>query len=507
MAIKINGATVIDDSQNFTSTGTISATGNITGGNLIGNVVSTGPISTTGNVTGGNILTTGIISATGNITGGNLNVTGNIVDSGALTISTGSGDMTLAPSGNVSLSNKNINNLAQPAQDQDAATKLYVDNAVSTSISYHQPVVAATIANLATTTGGTITYNQPNGAGNGIGATLTTTGSFNLIDTANVQTVGTRILVKDEANAVFNGVYVWSNATVITRSTDADEYGAGNVDALGLNDYFFVSGGNVNKGSAYVVSAPTGTITFGTSNISFAQFSSSQTYTANTNAGLSLTGTVFSAKVDNDTTAFDMGGNIIVKPSANLTTPNIGAATGTSLSVTGNITGGNLSVGTGTVTVGNIVNANGNGVGNIGTSATRFNQVFALASSAQYADLAEKYTADSTYPAGTVVSFGGNQEVTISNADSDSRVAGVISTNPSFRMNDMLESEHTAMVALTGRVPTKVTGTVRKGDLMVSAGNGLARAEANPRVGTVIGKALADHDGAEGVIEVVVGRF
>ena len=145
-------------------------------------------------------------------------------------------------------------------------------------------------------------------------------------------------------------------------------------------------------------------------------------------------------------------------------------------------------------------------MGNIGSTGTRFNQVFALASSAQYADLAEKYTSDATYATGTVVAFGGDQEVTISATDSDRRVAGVISALPSFRMNDGLQSEHTAMVALTGRVPTLVTGPVRKGDMMVSAGAGRARAEANPEIGTVIGKALADHDGADGVIEVVVGR-
>jgi hypothetical protein len=74
-------------------------------------------------------------------------------------------------------------------------------------------------------------------------------------------------------------------------------------------------------------------------------------------------------------------------------------------------------------------------------------------------------------------------------------------------MNAGLEADYVATVALTGRVPTRVTGTVRKGDLMVSAGNGVARAEADPRVGTVIGKALENHEGTEGVIEVVVGRF
>jgi hypothetical protein len=177
------------------------------------------------------------------------------------------------------------------------------------------------------------------------------------------------------------------------------------------------------------------------------------------------------------------------------------------LSVNGNITGDNLSVGTGTVSVGNIVNTNANGVGNIGSASTRFNQVFALASSAQYADLAEKYTADAEYAPGTVVVFGGTAEVTVDAVDGDRRVAGVVSTNPAYIMNDALESTHVTTVALTGRVPCLVTGTVRKGDLMIAAGLGRARAEENPSVGTVIGKALAEHDGAEGVIEVVVGRF
>jgi len=129
-----------------------------------------------------------------------------------------------------------------------------------------------------------------------------------------------------------------------------------------------------------------------------------------------------------------------------------------------------------------------------------------VATSAQYADLAENYAADAKYAPGTVVSFGGEAEVT-SSTDADTRVAGVVSTNPAYTMNSDLVADHVVTVAFTGRVPCKVTGTVRKGDLMVSAGNGLARAEANPAAGTIIGKALADHDGAEGVIEVVVGRF
>jgi hypothetical protein len=366
----IVSATGNSTAGNLLTGGQVSATGNVTGGN----VLTGGQVSATANVTGGNIITGGIVSATGNINGSNLNITGGIFDTSALTITTATGDLNLSPAGNVNLGTRYLNNVINPVQNQDAATKIYVDDRVSTAISYHEAVLVATTTTLATTTGGTVTYAQPNGVSNGIGATLTTTGSFNLIDTANVQTVGTRILVKDQANAVQNGVYVWSNATVITRSSDADTYGAGNVDALGINDYFFTTSGNINKGTAFIVDAPAGTITFGTSNIQFAIFSQSQVYSANTAAGIILDGTVFSAKVDNNTTAFDGGGNISVKPGANLTTPNIGAATGTSLSVTGTVTAastvGGVITGSSASVTGGVTAASVSGGVITGTSAS-----------------------------------------------------------------------------------------------------------------------------------------
>jgi len=132
--------------------------------------------------------------------------------------------------------------------------------------------------------------------------------------------------------------------------------------------------------------------------------------------------------------------------------------------------------------------------------------ITATATSAQYADLAERYTSDAIYEPGTVVSFGGDAEVTMATESMDSRIAGVVSTNPGFLMNEGLEGTNVA-VALTGRVPVKVTGTIRKGDMLVSAGEGYAKAEANPRLGSVIGKALEDFNGVSGIIEVVVGRL
>jgi hypothetical protein len=158
-----------------------------------------------------------------------------------------------------------------------------------------------------------------------------------------------------------------------------------------------------------------------------------------------------------------------------------------------------------------IVKSGTNGVGDIGAVGSTFATVYAttfsgVSTTAKYADLAENYSADAAYEPGTVLHFGGEFEVSQCDADMCSRVAGVVSTAPAHLMNTGLEGANVVAVALTGRVPCKVQGSIRKGDMMVSAGNGQARAEANPRVGSVIGKALEDFDGLEGIIEVVVGR-
>jgi hypothetical protein len=128
------------------------------------------------------------------------------------------------------------------------------------------------------------------------------------------------------------------------------------------------------------------------------------------------------------------------------------------------------------------------------------------ATAARYADLAERYTSDVIYEPGTVLIFGGDKEVTESTSANDKRVAGVVSTNPGYMMNSELEGG--LYVALTGRVPCRVVGTIKKGDLMVTSHiPGVAMANDDPKIGTVIGKALEDYDSPEvGVIEVVVGR-
>lgn len=150
---------------------------------------------------------------------------------------------------------------------------------------------------------------------------------------------------------------------------------------------------------------------------------------------------------------------------------------------------------------------NANATLNLGATSAYWNSIYGTATTALYADLAENYLADKEYEPGTVVSFGGKREIMMTDTDMDTRVAGVVSTNPAHLMNGGLEGNFVTPLALTGRVPTKVYGPVRKGDLMVSTNDGHARSEVEPVVGSVIGKALEHFDGDEGIIEVVVGRF
>jgi hypothetical protein len=222
--------------------------------------------------------------------------------------------------------------------------------------------------------------------------------------------------------------------------------------------------------------------------------------TVTTVAGLSsVTSTTFVGAL---TGAATTAGTVTTAAQPNITS----VGTLTALTVTGNVTGGNL-ITAGLVSLSSITKTGSNGVGNIGSSTSVFDTVFAKATSAQYADLAEMYEADQPIEPGVVVCFGGAKEVEICNIDACSRVAGVVSTNPSYLMNSGQTGDYVVAVALTGRVPVRVTGRVRKGDMMVSAGDGRARAETNPDMGTVIGKALADFNGGDGVIEVVVGRL
>ena len=175
---------------------------------------------------------------------------------------------------------------------------------------------------------------------------------------------------------------------------------------------------------------------------------------------------------------------------------------------------GNALVVSGTLTVNSIGNATaiingaGNALGNIGSSSSYFNQIFAQSTTALYADVAERFAADEIYEPGTVVELGGTAEITRVRIDASDSVFGVISTRPAFTMNGGAGNDDShPPVAITGRVPVKVTGIVTKGDRLISAGDGLARA-AQPGEATsfnVIGRALSSKSTVEvGTVKAIV---
>ena len=182
--------------------------------------------------------------------------------------------------------------------------------------------------------------------------------------------------------------------------------------------------------------------------------------------------------------------------------------------VTGNLTGNVTSSGAntmGSLTMSGTLTSQGilpsaNTTYDIGSSSYAYNTVYAKATSAQYADVAEVYEADAEYDVGTVVIFGGDKEITVSSMGNDTRVAGVISENPAYLMND---SATGLPVALLGKVKCKVVGFIKKGEMLVTHSQhpGVGRSASDPSVGAVIGKALEEYDSIEiGTINIVVGK-
>ena len=178
-----------------------------------------------------------------------------------------------------------------PTADFQLATKQYVDNLVAVGTTYHDPVYVES-----PDTAGNLNATYSNGV-SGVGATLTNAGTLAALTIDGVlMTVGKRVLIYNQTNQFENGVYTvtvvgdGSTAWVLTRATDADSYGAG-PDALDQGSTFYVQAGATGAGETYTCTT-VGTITFGTTAITFSQIGATQVYSAGT--GLTLTGTVFS---------------------------------------------------------------------------------------------------------------------------------------------------------------------------------------------------------------------
>ena len=293
-------------------------------GALTANVTDTGIVMTGGNLNLGNVIATGVGTFTGNVGAGNVDG-GNLVSANFFTgtLIDGTSNVTVTNNGNIDL----------------------VAAGNSTA------VISGTGANVV----GTLNANGVATLGSVVTAQVTGAGSGNLTLTAiDGITLNTddRIVIKDEATSANNGIYTYTSSTVLTRATDFDT-----PTEMAGGDFIFIQQGTTLNDTGFVMTDPV--VTVGTSDVTFVQFSGAGSFTAG--SGLTLTGTVFSVNTDNLTTDIS-GGNVVVKTSAQFTTPDIGAATGTSLSATGNVAGGNL-------TTAGVVSATGNVIGGNITTA------------------------------------------------------------------------------------------------------------------------------------------
>ena len=217
-----------------------------------------------------------------------------------------------------------------PTSALHAATKEYVDTIAAAGLHYHDPVRVEREGNLSA--------DYDNGTA-GVGATLTNAGTqAALVIDGVTMVVNDRVLVYEQTDATQNGVYTVTNIGsgstnwVLTRSTDTDSYAPSDPNSFGKGDAFFVLEGAAGAGELYVMNTE-GTITFGTTNITFTQVASTAVYSAGN--GITLTGTVFAADAGTGVTVDGSGINIgqAVETSSDVTFNSVAAA------LTGNVTG------------------------------------------------------------------------------------------------------------------------------------------------------------------------
>jgi hypothetical protein len=481
--VQYNDSGVLQGSAGFTfnsATNSITLTGNVNGANL--NASST----VTGSVLVSNIAVgTAPLTVTSTTRVPNLNVSyANVSDYSVTTLQTTG---TFYPVF-VSATSGNLAHSANAGLSFNAATgRLTATQVAGTLTTALQPNITTVGTLSALDVTGNITSGNANlgnaasanyFVGNGsllTGISATTSGALaNGTSNVTIPTVNGNVTISSAGNA--NILVVTGTGANITGTLSAS--GNANVGNLGTAGKVIASTieSNVATGTAPFTVASTTRVT--NLNVAYANVTD---YTA---MAALTTGIYYPAFVSGTAAAnYAQGSNTAF--SANVANGVFTASGFSGTLITANITtGANTTAGTIT---GNWTLTNGSRL------------------QSTYADLAEYYEADQHYEPGTVLEFGGDKEVTIAE-DGTSRVAGVVSTDPAYAMNMKCPGIATA-IALQGRVPTKVRGVIHKGDMMVSGGNGFARPSSTPQMGTVIGKALENFDGIEGVIEIAVGRL
>lgn len=352
------------------------------------------------------------------------------------------------------------------ALTQSVASYTFVANISGTALTY----VSGTVP----TVGSTVS-----GSGIPAGTTIASGTSPNFVLSAS-STTGTGVVV----TGVASGAAISYSVTPISASNAADSLVKSSNDksvdvgSLKVNSYatlsitgttLYITTPNANAGvyaitSSGTTAGNTTTTTYGTFDTSNGTLKASTLTTGATSNNLGFTGTLVPTA------------NSVIDLATNSNTLKVNTITTGSAGLPGTITG----------------------VWTLGGASTL---------QATYADLAEYYEGDQEYEPGTVLVFGGDKEVTATTTINDTRSAGVVTTNPAYVMNEG-QTGIKVCIALAGRVPVKVVGRVKKGDMLTtSATAGYAVKALTPTLGAIIGKALEDKDyGEAGVIQVAVGR-
>jgi hypothetical protein len=457
----------------------LSVAGNITGGNIH----SPGRVSVVGDVRGDNFFAGGALTAasvsTGAIVGASINVSGpgNIL--GGL----------LSVSGNVTGGNILTGGLISATGNITSAGNVAAGNVITRQL----------ISNVST---GTAPLSVSS-------TTVVTNLNADLLDGYNssIANAASTVAVRDSAGNIAGNVFTGVGVSVTGNITGGNVLGGANVNATNLTGTTVsvtgnITGGNIN--TAGVVSA-TGNVLGGNiiqGGVRVMKWTTSVSTPSNAVAGDFW----YEPNADKLYQYWNDGTNNVWVDQSQATTLSTLSVSGNA-TISGTLTATNISVSSGVWNVAGITNSGANGAGNIGNSTVTFNTVFAKATTAQYADLAENYLADAVYAPGTVLVFGGTAEVTVSNISHDTRIAGVVSTQPAYLMNS--HQANGTPVALMGRVPCQVRGPVNKGDRLVNIAAGIAgRYDSElAQSGCIIGKSLQDIDSDRvDIIEIVVGK-
>ena len=432
---------------------------------------ATGNLSTTllnanGNANVGNLGTGGLITATGNVNAGNFNTAG-VANSATLTVSGNANIGNIGTAGLITVTGNITGGNLVTAGVLSVTSNANIGNIGTAGL------ITAT-GNI--TGGNLVTAGLITATGNITGGNLVTGGRVSVTGNANIGNIGTAGLIIATGN-ITGGNLLGPHANGNSNVNIPAANGNVNISAIGNANILVITGTGINvsgtlnaTGNANVGNLGTAGLITVTGNIV-----AGNVYANSGTIGASLlTGTLTTAAQPNVTS--------VSTSFTNLTFANAQTVAGNNLTLT---TGANTNLGTIT--------------GNWSLSAGSRLQ-------ATYADLAEYYSSDENYGPGTVLEFGGNAEVTIAE-DGSKKVAGVVSTNPAYVMNTSCPGKYVVAIALQGRTPVKVCGKISKGDMLISGGGGYARPTTTPQIGTIIGKALENFDGIQGVIEIAVGRI